>query len=136
VTLPPWRPGTWAADFGGIVRRRRRQLGLTVADLASRAGYTKGLVSLVENARLKSPTAAFIRAVAPVLQIDAGELLARHYLARLPRHVPRELWPNLGRLLLGKQADAPSGMVRCTGCRAFRPAHYCSGGLCLDCRVA
>jgi len=44
-----------ASDLGAVVRTQRRELKLTLSDLAERSGLAKGYLSMLENSRLSNP---------------------------------------------------------------------------------
>ena len=83
---------------GEKVRERREELGLSIAELARRAGLAREYLSKIENGHVGvgDKTAAKL---APALELDAGELL------------PERLEPaNLTTLLL--RVDGQGGLLR------------------------
>jgi len=72
-------PGTQAMTeetFGGRIKQRRRGLGFTQRDVASRLGIDFTYLSKLENNRGEPPSAETIRKLAEVLHDDPQELLA------------------------------------------------------------
>lgn len=61
-------------DFGREVRRRREALGLTLEQLAERAGLTPNYVGSVEHGR-RDPSLSTVAALAKGLRVPAAELL-------------------------------------------------------------
>jgi len=62
---------------GQIVRRRRTELGLTLAELAARAGATKGYLSMLENGKLANPPSEpVLVALEKGLKISDGALVS------------------------------------------------------------
>ena len=61
-------------SFGREIRRRREALGLTIEELAERAGLSPNYVGTVENGR-RDPSLSTILALAKGLRVPAGELL-------------------------------------------------------------
>ena len=72
-------PPKEAVEIGALgqeLRRRRRQQGLSLGDLAERAGCTKSYLSAIECGKKGPPTAAMIERIERALCCDEGELLA------------------------------------------------------------
>ncbi len=62
---------------GQIVRLKRAELGLTLAELADRAGATKGYLSMLENDKLANPPSEpLLLELEKSLQITAGTLVS------------------------------------------------------------
>jgi repressor LexA len=62
---------------GQIVRQKRAELGLTLAELADRAGATKGYLSMLENDKLANPPSEpLLVELEKALQIAAGALVS------------------------------------------------------------
>ncbi|WP_269855955.1 helix-turn-helix domain-containing protein [Streptomyces sp. RPT161] len=72
-----------APTVGASVRRRRRALDLTLADVAARAGLSVPFLSQIENARAR-PSMRSLQAIADALDTTAVHLLAA---AETPRSV-------------------------------------------------
>src|SRR5579872_2070032 len=87
--------------LGQQLRRQRRRLGLTLDDLAARAGISKPYLSLIENSRVPNPPSdEKLKRLEETLGFGEGELLAQAHLHRTPRDVRAVL----GRLLDGKNS--------------------------------
>jgi transcriptional regulator with XRE-family HTH domain len=63
------------AGIGGEVRRLRKSLDLTVAELGAAAGISAGMLSKIENAAI-SPSLATLAALARSLNVPIGQLFA------------------------------------------------------------
>lgn len=74
--------------IGVTIRRRRRQLGLTLDDLSEKIAVSKPYLSKLETSRNATPTDRMIRQLATALDLDAEDWMARKYLSL----IPRELW--------------------------------------------
>src|SRR5688572_13496162 len=61
--------------IGARVRSLRRRLDMTVADLASQAGLSAGMLSKIENAGI-SPSLATLQALADALNTPISSLFA------------------------------------------------------------
>jgi hypothetical protein len=74
--------------LGPKVRRRRRQLGLTIEEAAHAAGWSKPYLSLFESEKTPNPpSAGKLRQLEEVLRFDDGELTTAADLARCPSSV-------------------------------------------------
>jgi len=84
--------------LGQKLRRQRRRLGLTLDDLAARAGISKPYLSLIENGRVPNPPSdGKLRRLEQTLGFAEGELLAQAHLQKTPRDVRAVLGRLLGR---------------------------------------
>jgi transcriptional regulator with XRE-family HTH domain len=63
------------ANIGAEVRRLRKALDLTVAELGAAAGISAGMLSKIENGAI-SPSLATLDALARALNVSIGELFA------------------------------------------------------------
>jgi len=62
-------------SLGRIVRKKRESMGLTVTEVARKAGMTKSYLSMIENDRLNNPpSVGKLKALERVLGIAGGEL--------------------------------------------------------------
>lgn len=66
-------PKSLEAEIGAEVRRLRKSLGLTVAELASATGISTGMLSKIENGGI-SPSLATLRALAQSLNVPISQL--------------------------------------------------------------
>jgi repressor LexA len=75
-------------SLGGKLRRNRRQLGLTLDELAGRTGISKPYLSLIETGRVPNPPSdEKLRRLEMALGFSPGELLTQAHLQRTPRDV-------------------------------------------------
>jgi len=77
--------------LGGIIRRKRRMLGWSLADLAERAGCTKSYLSAIETGRKGPPTRSIIERLEGALSMDPGELLAHARWDQTPSEIRADL---------------------------------------------
>ena len=63
-------------EFGEFVRQQRQQQGLSLQDVAERAGIAKTSVYDVENGNVPIPALFRLRALARALDLDEADLLA------------------------------------------------------------
>jgi transcriptional regulator with XRE-family HTH domain len=61
--------------FGGRVREIRQRLGLSLKDLADRAGLDKGYLSQIETEKRPNPSVHLARRIADALAVDLGALM-------------------------------------------------------------
>ena len=74
--------------MGAKLRRQRRRLGLTLDDLAARAGISKPYLSLIETGRVPNPPSdEKLRRLEQTLAFPPGELITQAHLLRTPRDV-------------------------------------------------
>jgi transcriptional regulator with XRE-family HTH domain len=74
--------------IGSQIRRRRRQMGLTLDDLAHRSLISKPYLSLIETGRSRSvPADEKVRQLEHVLELPAGTLQAQLHLESTPPDV-------------------------------------------------
>lgn len=91
--------------LGTKIRRQRRRLGLTLDDLAGRAGISKPYLSVIETGRVTNPPSdAKIRRLEQSLGFTPDELLTQAHLMRIPRDVRGKL-----SRLLGSEKVSPEG---------------------------
>lgn len=57
--------------LGGRIRRRRRELGLTVRDVVARSGLSRGYISQVENG-IRGMSMDSVVVLAAALRVDYG----------------------------------------------------------------
>ncbi len=77
--------------LGGIIRRRRRRLGWSLAELAERAGCTKSYLSAIETGRKGPPTEQIIGRLEGALGLEAGELLSHAHWDQTPADIRADL---------------------------------------------
>jgi transcriptional regulator with XRE-family HTH domain len=92
-----------AAAFGAEVRRRRLQAGLSLHQLAERAGVTPNYIGVVELGK-RNPSLLVLEALARGLGVASGELLGGSTLA------PKAL--EFARLFQESPSDLQSGVLK------------------------
>jgi len=70
------KPEDLAKAFGEVLRKARRERGLSQEDLGFESGYHRTYISLLERG-LKSPSLQTIYELARALDLSPSELLAR-----------------------------------------------------------
>src|SRR2546430_10291317 len=74
--------------IGPKLRRQRRRLGLTLDELAGRAGISKPYLSLIETGRVPNPPSdEKLRRLEQVLGFTPGELVSQAHVQRTPKDV-------------------------------------------------
>ncbi|MEW5721698.1 MAG: XRE family transcriptional regulator [Thermodesulfobacteriota bacterium] len=63
-------------SLGSLLRRRRKEKGLTLRSVAEKAGVSEGFLSQVEN-DVKSPSLDTLMSICSALEADAGEIFRR-----------------------------------------------------------
>lgn len=76
---------------GEILRRRRQEMGLTLARLADTCGCAKSYLSAIENERTGPPGEDILWKLEQALMLDRGVLIEAASWARTPPTVRREL---------------------------------------------
>jgi len=74
VDLPPPARARAAASLGGVIRKARRDAGMTLQALADRSDLSISFLSQVERDRL-TPSVSALKQIADVLRIPAGALM-------------------------------------------------------------
>ena len=76
------------STVGSIIRQRRLELGLTLAEVAQSSGATKGYLSMVETGRVNNPpSTALLERIERALQLDAGQLVEQANWQSAPQSV-------------------------------------------------
>lgn len=60
-------------NFGEIIRKRRKELGLTIEQLAEKADVSDGLISLLERKKLKDIKISNLQKIANALNLDISD---------------------------------------------------------------
>ncbi|MDX2145925.1 MAG: S24 family peptidase [Planctomycetota bacterium] len=100
-------------SLGDVVRRRRRELGLSLAAAADEARCAKSYLSALENGRCNPPTPELLARLERTLKLQAGRLVRIAAWMRTPASVRAEVerWRDTGqvlkqlRTLLGRDGD-------------------------------
>ena len=61
-------------NFGKIIRKRRKELGLTIEQLAEKADVSDGLISLIERGKLKDIKISNLIKITDALNIKLSNL--------------------------------------------------------------
>lgn len=80
-----------------MIRERRRRLGLSLHDVADRAGCTKGFLSLLERGMRGPPAPALLGRLEGALDLPEGTLAGVAALAATPEKVREQLEHHRGR---------------------------------------
>lgn len=62
------------AALADLIRDRRLALGISGSELARRAGIDKGLLTLLDQRKIKQPRVDTLRALASALEIPLGDI--------------------------------------------------------------
>lgn len=74
--------------LGRIIRHKREQMGLTLDEVARRAGYSKPYLSTIETGRVKNPPADdLLVKLEKILHFDSGLLTHIAHMERMPADV-------------------------------------------------
>jgi transcriptional regulator with XRE-family HTH domain len=104
--------GQTVEAMGPKIRRQRRRLGLTLDELAGRAGLSKPYLSLIETGRVPNPPSdQKLQRLEQSLGFPAGELLTQAHVQRTPRDVRALLEKLLHQKAAASQAVGNSGGV-------------------------
>lgn len=77
--------------FGKKIKELRKQQCLTIADLAEKAGTSKGYISDIENTNRLPPSDKVVRKLARVLKADKKILLRLAHIDKIPKDIRQEL---------------------------------------------
>jgi len=92
--------------LGPKLRRQRRRLGLTLDELAAKAGISKPYLSLIETGRVANPPSdEKLRRLEQTLGFTPGELITQAHLQRTPRDVRAVLAGLMKRRKSGDEAN-------------------------------
>lgn len=61
--------------LGPVLKRLREKKGLTMQQLADRAGVTDAYIAMLETGKRKNPSLATLRRIAKALKVNVGDLL-------------------------------------------------------------
>lgn len=74
-----------ATEFGDLLKKKRKEAGLTQRELADRAGVDFSYISKIENGRLPPPAADTLVQLCKIMHVPPEELLA------LMRKIPTQV---------------------------------------------
>ena len=73
--------------FGEMIRRERKERGLTLDALARKARSHKGYISEMENGKVNPGSAKLIAKLARALGLKSKDLILRAYVEKAPREI-------------------------------------------------
>lgn len=79
------------SSFGDLVRRLRKERGLTLEQVARKIGSHKGYVSGIENGKVNPPSVKFVRKFARLFSHDEKEMVRMSWLDKAPKIIKEEL---------------------------------------------
>ena len=79
------------SQFGDLVKRLRKERGLTLEQVARKIGSHKGYVSGIENGKVNPPSVKFIRKFARIFGHDEKEMVRIAYLDKAPKIIRDEI---------------------------------------------
>lgn len=78
-------------SLGQILRERRREMRLTLDEVANRVGFSKPYLSTIETGRVNNPPSdQLLKRLEKVLKFDSGQLLRLGHLEGMPSDVRQE----------------------------------------------
>lgn len=118
--------------LGNRIRLKRKELGLTLDELAGRTQISKPYLSLIETGRVSNPPSdEKLRKLEHALGFAAGDLVGQAHLQRTPRDVRAMLAKLMSRAgdALGAGHDPPGGVATDNGPAVDLDSAYASGVL-------
>ncbi len=77
--------------LGDIIRNKRRELGLTLDEVAAKTGFSKPYLSTIETSKVKNPPSdELLRKIEQVLNVKPGTLRRAANLDRMPADVRQQ----------------------------------------------
>lgn len=92
------------SNFGDLVRKLRKERGMTLEAVARKLGSHKGYVSGIENGKVNPPSVKFIRKFSKIFNWDEKRMVILAYVDKAPKLIREEA----GRLLQSDGAPSPS----------------------------
>lgn len=124
------RDGAGCGALGEAIRRRRRELGLSLDALAERVACSKSYLSTIENGRCGPPGGGLLRRLETELATGEGRLVHLAELAATPSEIRRELGELQRRqVAAGRVAELLRGMGAGGGSSTGLDEAYRSGEL-------
>lgn len=77
--------------FGTLIRKLRKERGLTLDHVAKKIGSHKGYVSGIENGKVNPPSVKFLRKFAKIFRYDEREMVRMAYVDKAPRLIREEI---------------------------------------------
>ena len=78
-------------SYGSVIRRARQERGLSLVELADKAGTNKGYISGIETESVSPPAPRLSMRLAKALGLDPKDLLRRAWVEKAPREIRSEL---------------------------------------------
>ena len=73
--------------FGEIIKKRRKEQGLTLERMAKKAGTHKGYISGMERGEVNPPSPKMTSKIAVALGIDPLSLMLQAYVDKAPKEI-------------------------------------------------
>lgn len=73
--------------FGEIIKRRRKEKGLTLERMAAKAGTHKGYICGMESGNTNPPSPKMTARIARVLDLDPALLMLQGYVDKAPKEI-------------------------------------------------
>ncbi|MFI4912059.1 MAG: helix-turn-helix domain-containing protein [Sedimentisphaeraceae bacterium JB056] len=71
-------------ELGCTIRKRRKQMGLTLDELSDKAGCSKPYLSTIERGKVKPPAETLLSKLERILGFEEDELVEKAFMERLP----------------------------------------------------
>lgn len=107
MTPPP-------TTVGGRIKKYRQDAGLSLTELATRSGLSKGYLSTLESSDESRPSGTTLYALAKVLGVTMSDLLGEQLLVESPTEIPSSL------AKFAREAQLPQSDVRMLAAIKFR----------------
>lgn len=95
------------STIGAMIRRRRQSLGLTLQQVAERAGCGRAYLSMIETGARPAPAEPLLAAIERALAIEPGQLVDAACWEATPRIVQKEL------AALRQREERAAAVARC-----------------------
>jgi transcriptional regulator with XRE-family HTH domain len=106
------------SDFGDLVKKLRKEKGLTLDRVARKIGSQKGYVSGIENGKVNPPSVKIIRKFAHLFGQDVKKLVWMAWADKAPKMIREEARRLVAQASTGEQ---PAEMAP-VGCTSEPPA--------------
>lgn len=93
------------AALAELIRSRRHELGISGSELARRAGIDKGLLTLLDQRKIKQPRVETLRALATALEIPLADIYSA------TNWLPENALPSLRPYMRAKYEQLPDEAV-------------------------
>ena len=104
------------SHFGDLVRKLRKEKGMTLETVAKKIGSHKGYVSGIENDKVNPPSVKIIKKYAKVLGLEARTLARLAWVDKAPEIIRQDAeeflkWCQTRELSLGEEAASAATPV-------------------------